>query len=95
MLYSGLESTDSAAVIKALEDAGVDTKIDGDTIYVPKEQVDKLRIQLASTITNGSKGFELMDEGSNRSRTDEEFQIMKLRMIQGEIEKTIKTFPQV
>ena len=95
MLYSGLESTDSAAVIKALEDAGVDTKIDGDTIYVPKEQVDKLRIQLASTITNGSKGFELMDEGSNLSMTDEEFQIKKLRMIQGEIEKTIKTFPQV
>ena len=83
MLYSGLESTDSAAVIKALEDAGVDTKIDGDTIYVPKEQVDKLRIQLASTITNGSKGFELMDEGSNLSMTDEEFQIKKLRMIQG------------
>lgn len=95
VLYSGLESTDSAAVIKALEDAGVDTKIDGDTIYVPKEQVDKLRIQLASTITNGSKGFELMDEGSNLSMTDEEFQIKKLRMIQGEIEKTIKTFPQV
>lgn len=95
VLYSGLESTDSATVIKALEDSGVDTKIEGDVIYVPKNQVDKLRIQLASSITNGSKGFELMDEGSSLSMTDEEFQIKKLRMVQGEIEKTIKTFPQV
>lgn len=95
VLYSGLEATDSANVIKSLESSGVDTKIEGDVIYVPKEQVDKLRIELASSITNGSKGFELMDEGSNLSMTDEEFQIKKTRMIQGEIEKTIKTFPQV
>lgn len=95
VLYSGLDTTDAASITKALEDAGIDTKIEGDIIYVPKEQVDKLRIELSSSITNGSKGFELMDEGSSLSMTDEEFQIKKLRMLQGELEKTIKTFPQV
>lgn len=95
VLYSGLDTVDAASVTKALEDAGIDTKIEGDIIYVPKEQVDKLRIELSSSITNGSKGFELMDEGSSLSMTDEEFQIKKLRMLQGELEKTIKTFPQV
>lgn len=95
ILFSGLDTYDAANVSKTLEDKGVETKIEGDTIYVPKEQVDKLRLELSPTITNGSKGFELMDEGSSLSMTDEEFQIKKVRMLQGELEKTIKTFPQV
>lgn len=95
ILYSGLDSTDAATVTKLLEDSGVEIKIEGDTIFVPKDQVDKLRIELSSSITNGSKGFELMDEGSSLSMTDEEFKIKKVRMLQGELEKTIKTFPQV
>ena len=36
-----------------------------------------------------------MDSGSSFGMTDEEFKIKKLRMQQGEIEKTIKSFPQV
>lgn len=95
VLYSGLDTTDAATITKALEDEGIDTKIEGDIIYVPKEEVDRLRIELASSITNGSVGFELMDEDTSLSMTDEEFQIMKLRMLQGELEKTIKTFSQV
>lgn len=95
VLYSGLNSVDAATVTQQLEDSGVEIKIEGDTIYVPKDRVDRLRIELSSSITNGSKGFELMDEGSSLSMTDEEFQIKKVRMLQGELEKTIKTFPQV
>lgn len=95
ILFSGLDAYDAANVSKELEDKKVETKIQGDTIYVPKQQVDKLRLELSPTITNGSKGFELMDEGSSLSMTDEEFEIKKVRMLQGELEKTIKTFPQV
>lgn len=95
ILFSGLDSYDAANISKVLEDKKVETKIEGDTIYVPREQVDKLRLELSPTITNGSKGFELMDEGASLSMTDEEFEIKKLRMLQGELEKTIKTFPQV
>lgn len=95
VLYSGLNSVDAATVTQQLEASGVEIKIEGDTIYVPKDRVDRLRIELSSSITNGSRGFELMDEGSSLSMTDEEFQIKKVRMLQGELEKTIKTFPQV
>lgn len=95
ILFSGLDTYDASNISKALEDKKVETKIKGDTIYVPKKEVDKLRLELSPTITNGSKGFELMDESSNISMTDEEFEIKKLRMLQGELEKTIKTFPQV
>lgn len=95
VLFSGLDPNDAAAITKELESKKVDTKIKGDSIYVPKEEVDKLRLELSSNISNGSKGFEMMDEGSSFGMTDEEFEIKKQRMVQGEIEKTIKTFPQV
>jgi len=95
VLFSGLDSTDAATVTKELESQGIDMKIQGDSILVPKEQVDKLRLELSGNISNGSKGFELMDEGSSFGLTDEEFKIKKQRMLQGEIEKTIKTFPQI
>lgn len=95
VLFSGLDSTDAATITKELENQKIDMKIEGNSIYVPKEEVDKLRLELSSNISNGSKGFEIMDEGSSFGLTDEEFEIKKQRMIQGEIEKTIKTFPQV
>lgn len=95
VLFSGLDSNDAASITKELENRKVDTKIKGDSIYVPKGEVDKLRLELSNNISNGSKGFEIMDEGSSFGMTDEEFEIKKQRMAQGEIEKTIKTFPQV
>lgn len=95
VLFSGLDSTDAANISKELEDRKIETKIEGNSIYVPKEEVDKLRLELSENISNGSKGFEIMDESSSFGMTDEEFEIKKQRMTQGEIEKTIKTFPQV
>lgn len=95
VLFSGLDSNDAATITKELESKKVETKIEGNSILVPKEQVDKLRLELSQNISNGSKGFEIMDEGSSFGMTDEEFKIKKQMMIQGEIEKTIKTFPQI
>ena len=95
VLFSGLDSKDASTITKELEGQGVDMKIQGDSILVPKEQVDKLRLELSSNISNGSKGFEMMDEGSSFGMTDEEFKLKKQRMLQGEIEKTIKSFPQI
>lgn len=95
VLFTGLDDIDANNIVKQLESENIEVKIEGSTIYVPKKQVDKLRLELSSTITNGSQGFELMDNGSSFGMTDEEFKLKKQRMIQGEIEKTIKTFPQV
>ncbi len=95
VLFSGLDTNDATAITKELENKKIDTKIEGDSIYVPKGEVDKLRLELSSNISNGSRGFEIMDEGSSFGLTDEEFEIKKQRIFQGEIEKTIKTFPQV
>lgn len=95
VLFSGLEATDAQVVITKLNEKKVDMKIKGDTILVPKSQVDELRLELAPELSDGSKGYELMDSGSSFGMTDEEFKIKNLRMQQGELEKTIKSFSQV
>lgn len=95
VLFTGLDDVDASNIVEQLEEDNIDVKIEGSTIYVPKKEVDRLRLELSSTITNGSQGFELMDSSSGFGMTEEEFQLKKQRMIQGEIEKTIKTFPQV
>ena len=97
VLFSDLDAADAQTVINTLNESKVDTKIDSNTntIWVPKDQVDQLRLELAPNLTSGSKGYELMDSGSSFGMTDEEFKIKKVRMQQGELERTIKYFPQV
>lgn len=95
ILFSNIDATDAQTVTAKLKEQKVDFKIEGNSILVPKESVDQLRLELAPDLSNGSKGFELMDQGSSFGMTDEEFKIKKLRMLQGEIEKTIKSFPQL
>ncbi|MGL4774141.1 MAG: flagellar basal-body MS-ring/collar protein FliF [Clostridium sp.] len=95
VLFSNLDPRDAQLITTKLNEQKIDTKIEGETILVPKEKVDELRLQLAPEISSGSQGYELMDNASSFGMTDEEFKIKKLRMQQGELEKTIKSFPQV
>lgn len=97
VLFSNLDGGNAQTVIKYLNDNKVDAKIDNstNTISVPQDQVDKLRLELAPNLTTESTGYELMDSGSSFGMTDEEFKIKELRMQEGELEKTIKSFPQV
>ena len=95
VLFSDLSSIDANTITQILEDQGIDMKVEGSSIYVKSDKVDELRLKLSSNITNGSVGFEIMDQSSGLGMTEEEFQIKKQRMIQGEIERTIKSFPQV
>jgi flagellar M-ring protein FliF len=95
LLFSGLSTEDSNSVYTKLQTDKVDTMVKGNAIYVPKAKVDELRLQLASSITGGSKGYELLDSANKFGSTDEEFKITKKRVTEGELEKTIKSFPQV
>jgi len=95
VLFSNLSAEDGNLIKQALEDKNVDMKIEGNTIYVPKEQVDSLRLELAGSLTGGSTGYELLDESSSFGMTDEQFNLQKLRATQGELERTIKSFSQI
>lgn len=97
ILFSNLDDGNAQTVMKYLKDNKIDSQIDSstNTIMVPQNQVDKLRLELAPSFTPASKGFELMDSGNSFGMTDEEFKLKKLQIEQGELEKTIKSFPQV
>ncbi|MEW8955114.1 flagellar basal-body MS-ring/collar protein FliF [Clostridium sp.] len=95
LLFSGLDGNDAKVITEKLKEKKIETQVKGDAIYVPKEKVDELRLELATDITNGSKGYELMDDSQSFGMTDEEFKIKKQRVLQGEIERTIKSFPQI
>lgn len=95
VLFSNLDPNDAKVVTEKLKEKKVENKVSGNTIYVAKESVDELRLELAPDLTNGSKGYELLDQGQSFGMTDEEFKIKKQRVLQGEIERTIKSFPEV
>lgn len=47
ILYSNLSQADAGQIHAKLKELNVTTKLEGTTIYVPREQVDELRAQLA------------------------------------------------
>ena len=95
VLFNNLDAKDAQVITAKLKEEKIETKVQGNKILVPKDKVDELRLQLAPNISNGSHGYELMDEKNSFGMTDEEFKIEKVRMLQGELERTIKSFPQV
>ncbi|WP_127836356.1 flagellar basal-body MS-ring/collar protein FliF [Clostridium prolinivorans] len=96
ILFSDLDPTDANTVIEKLKEKKItDYKVSGNSIYVPKEMKEELRLELAPQLTSGSKGWELLDSGTSFGATDEEMKIKYQRALQGELEKTIKSFPQI
>lgn len=91
-----MDSNDSGTVLQKLKDKKVEAKVEGNNILVPKDKVDELRMQMLSEVplTNGSQGFEILDK-SQFGETDQEMKINYQRALQGELERTIKGFPQV
>ncbi|MDD4503237.1 MAG: flagellar basal-body MS-ring/collar protein FliF [Clostridiaceae bacterium] len=76
ILYSNLGQADAGMVFSRLKEMNVNTRIEGTTIYVPREQIDELRAQLAvegllgedSTYPEESQGsfYETSDEKNQR-----------------------------
>ena len=96
VLFSNMTKEDSGAILTKLDEKKVAYKVAGNSILVPKGDIDSLRMQLMSdvTITNGSQGFELFDAGK-MAPTDTETKIMYQRALAGEIERAIKSFPEI
>lgn len=96
VLFSNMTAEDSGAILTKLKEKKVTYKVNGSSILVPKAQIDSLRMELVSEvkITEGSQGFELFDNGK-MAPTDAETKIMYQRALAGEIERAIKSFPEI
>ncbi|MDX2223500.1 MAG: flagellar basal-body MS-ring/collar protein FliF [Rhodospirillaceae bacterium] len=94
LLYGGLSSTDSRAIMGVLESGGVQyrTENDGADVMVPSDQVTRLRMQMAEQglPSGGSVGYELFDSMDALGTTNFVQNVNLVRALEGELSRTIK-----
>jgi len=99
LLYSGLDPTDSAAIVQRLDTQNVpyQLKSDGAEILVPQDQVTKLRLSLAGEgiPSGGSIGYEIFDRADALGTTNFVQQINQIRALEGELARTIRSLREV
>jgi flagellar M-ring protein FliF len=99
LLYSGLDASDSSAIVQRLDSQNIpyQLKADGAEILVPQDQVTKLRLSLAGEgiPSGGSIGYEIFDRADALGTTNFVQQINQIRALEGELARTIRSLKQV
>ncbi len=99
LLYSGLDPADSGQIVQRMETQGIPYELrgDGTQIYVPQDQVARLRLSLASEgiPAGGSIGYEIFDRADALGTTNFVQQINQIRALEGELARTIRSIHQV
>lgn len=90
ILYSGLDTQDSAAVISALNSQNVPSIVEGSTIKVPAKDADRLRITLATEITNGFN-LDILSQGQGLGVTESQSQEYLRYQIQSDLQNSLRT----
>ncbi len=97
-LYGRLDSAEAGKVITALDEQSIPYQVGagGGLVMVPREQVHKLRAQLAQQDipSSGGEGYSLIDKpgiGQSTFRETKNWQ----RAVQGELAKTVSAFDGV
>ena len=98
-LFTDMNLQDSTAVIRELDQRGIkyEMRYDGGTIMVPKDQVLKLRMDLASKglPQGGGVGYEIFDKTDSMSSTSFVQNVNQLRALEGELARTIRSIDRV
>ena len=99
LLYGGLDAADSEQIVQRLEAQQIpyELRANGDQIYVPEDQVPRLRLAMAGEgiPTGGSIGYEIFDRADALGTTNFVQQINQLRALEGELPRTIRSLRQV
>ena len=98
-LFTDLTVEDSAAIVKDLERQAIPytVKADGAIVMAPKDQVARLRMKLAESglPKGGGVGYEIFDKSEALGATTFIQNINKLRAIEGELARTIRSLDRV
>ncbi|MBU5211110.1 flagellar basal-body MS-ring/collar protein FliF [Heyndrickxia oleronia] len=93
-LYSNLSAAEAGSIKENLDSKGIKSEIadNGKTIKVPKEQVDTLKIELASEglPKSGSIDYSFFSQNAGFGMTDNEFDVVKLDAMQTELSNLMK-----
>ncbi len=97
LLYSGLDSSAAGEVVAALERLDVRTDVRGDSIYVPVDKRDSVRMSLAreGLPQQGQAGYELLESLNGFSTTSDLFDVTYWRAVEGELARTIVATPGI
>jgi flagellar M-ring protein FliF len=98
-LYSGLPLSSASQVVQALEQSGFRVELDagGTVIRVPQADVARARMALAEQglPNEGAPGWELFDAASGLGMNTFMQQISRLRALEGELARSIRTIQGV
>ncbi|GGE39713.1 flagellar M-ring protein [Agaricicola taiwanensis] len=98
-LFTDLTIKDSAAVTRELDAQGIvyETRLDGATIMVPREDIARARMRLAESglPAGGNVGYEIFDKGDSLSATSFLQNVNKLRAMEGELARSISSLNRV
>ena len=98
-LFTDMNLQDSTSVVRELEQRAVKYEMrgDGGTVLVPKDQVLRLRMDLASKglPTGGGVGYEIFDKSDSLTATSFVQNLNQLRALEGELARTIRSLDRV
>lgn len=98
LLFGGLEPADAGRLVSELQSRDIPYKIreGGRAIHVPAEQVDELRISLASQgfSPSGTSGYEILDK-SQLGMSDYTQRTNYKRALEGELSRTLMSLDEV
>ena len=93
-LYSNLPLAETASIKENLDSRGIASEIadNGQTILVPAEMVDTLKVELAAEgiPDGGSIDYSFFSQNAGMGMTDNEFNVLKLETMQTELSELIK-----
>lgn len=99
LLYADLDAKDSAQIVAKLESANVpyELKAGGTQIYVPADKALRMRMTLAQEglPRGGSVGYEIFDRSEGVGTSSLVQNINRLRALEGELSRTIRSMAQV
>lgn len=98
-LYTELSMRDMQEIVKRLESQGIphELKNDGSTIWVPKANLQRLKMSFASDglPTGGSVGYEIFDKTDSLGTTSYVQNLNHKRALEGELSRTISSLRNV
>ncbi|MDC9701476.1 MAG: flagellar basal-body MS-ring/collar protein FliF [Alphaproteobacteria bacterium] len=99
LLFSNLDIRDANIIVNELETRDIPFKLlnKGTTILVPKDNVTRLRMTLAedNLPSGGTLGYELFDQTNSFGTPSFVQKINRLRALEGELARTIRTIDKI
>ncbi len=98
-VFANLSLQDASSVIKQLDAQNIryETSRDGTAILVPSDQVSSVRMKMAEQglPAGGGVGWEIFDKGEGLSSTSFLQNVNKLRALEGELARSIRSIDRV